>query len=172
MWSDSPWLRSTSTHILAKVKIPWLTLSPSIFRNFPKEFPMAVKTLWCQKLRGRLCNLTRTGTVDTFIVFTSNSGNQGVVKRPALPQNQGPWLIILSRYCSMLKLTMKKPFEHRWISQSSDHVERIQWCRALDFGQNPLNLQITTCVARSVCRLVTSGKVTWIVGDSNFCSTI
>jgi len=42
---------------------------------FPNEFPMAVKTLWCQECRGRLCSLTQTGIVQFFIVFASNLGN-------------------------------------------------------------------------------------------------
>ena len=168
MWSGNPWLRSTSTHILAKEKIPLLTLSSSIFRNFPKEFPMADNTVWCQKCNGRLWSLTQTGVVEIFIVFASNSANQGVTKRPALPQNQGRSCNAYSLSFILSNLTIKNTLEHKWMSQFYVDVEKIHWCRVSDLGQNPLNQHIITFEINSSWIWFTSGNVivnasTWVI---------
>lgn len=81
---------------------------------------MPVKAFRCQKCSARLCSLTQTGIFETTMVLASKSRNQGVIKRPALPQNQGPYLMTLSRSSSVLNLTMKKPLGHRYISHLDD----------------------------------------------------
>lgn len=76
--------------ILAKVKMPFETRSRSTFKNLPNEFPIPSNTLWCQKYNGRLCNLTHTGILESTMEFSSKPRNQGIMNRPALPQNHGP----------------------------------------------------------------------------------
>lgn len=172
MLSGNPWLRSTSTQILAKVKILFKCLSVSIFNILPRVFPIADKDVKCQKCIGRLCNLTHTGILDTTMVFRSNSGNQGVTNNPALPQNHGPSVRAFSLSSSTRKTTMKKPFEHRCIRQFVVHVVWIHWYKASDLGQKPLNLQIMTFFCRSENMHFTSGISNGMEGLSGTSSTI
>lgn len=69
---------STSTEILAKIKIPSIVLSRFVLMYFPIVFLISSNTLWCQKWRGRLCNLTHTDILETTIILTSKPKNHGV----------------------------------------------------------------------------------------------
>ena len=110
-------MRSTSTQILAEVQISLVRRSLSTFKNFPRALPMPINALMCQKCRGRLYSFTHIGILETTMVFGSNSGNHDVKKRPALPQNHGPSFNVYSLSLTVQNLTMKKPFEHKCISQ-------------------------------------------------------
>ena len=124
-------------------------LSTSCLMKEPMAFPIAAKTLGNQKCNGRLWSLTQTGILETTIVEGSKPGNQGVMKRPALPQNHGPSWRAKSFSLTESNFTIKKPLEHKWMSQFGVHVEKIHCLKASVLGQNPLNLHMTASEERS-----------------------
>ena len=78
-------------------------------------FPMASITLWSQKYKGTLCNLTQTDIQDTTIILASKSRNQGVTKSPIETQKHEPSCNIYSQSSHDANFTMKNPLEQRFI---------------------------------------------------------
>jgi len=81
--------------------------------DHPNMFPMDSITLWIHNCRGRLCNLKKTGILDTTIILALKYGNQGVTKGPSKPQDHGLPYNIYSQSSHDANFTMKKPMEER-----------------------------------------------------------
>jgi len=106
-------------------------------------FPTASITLWSQKYKGTLCNLTQTDIQDTTIILALKSGNQGVTKSLVEPKNHGSSCNIDSQSSHDVNFSMKKPLEQSYISQFIAQFVNIQWKLSTGFGQKLLNLHNT-----------------------------
>jgi len=66
---------------------------------------------WFHRYNGRLCRRTQTRILDKTIVFASNSGNHGVMKRPVDPENHGPSHNMMYLASVEGKFTLESPLE-------------------------------------------------------------
>lgn len=77
-------------------------VTSSIVTNIPKEFPIPLNTLWCQRSKWRFGRVTQIGT---FIIYSCSGLNRGLHhsrNNPLLSKNQDE-LKIVFRSSSLLK---------------------------------------------------------------------